>query len=237
MRHFAADWYAALVERDAIPRDLGDTQTKTLVDAITGNTRLRAMTENPLLLTMMALVLAEKGELPRDRPLLYERILEQLLGQWDQQKGGESLAEVIGDANLRGDDLRPILDRLSYEAHGGVCSVDGRGRLAAKELRYALASFFETVKVNGAWEAAGRCLAYFNERSGLLLPEDAGEAYAFAHLTLQEHGAGRHMLLQPNAVELVMQRRADDRWREPIALGLGRCRSSTRRWPTGSTAS
>ena len=221
IRHFVADWYAALIERGSIARDLGEAQQQTLIAAIVGNERLRAMAGTPLLLTMMALVLYERGELPRDRSLLYERILEQLLGQWDQQKGGQSLTDVLGAPNLRSDDLRPILDKLSYQAHANATSQDGRGRLAAKDLRYALAEFLEQVRVGGAWEAAGRCLNYFNERSGLLLPEDDGQTYAFAHLTLQEHGAGRHMLLQPNAVALVMQRRADDRWREPIALGLG----------------
>jgi len=221
IRHFVADWYAALIERGSIARDLGEAQHQTLIAAIAGNERLRAMAGTPLLLTMMALVLSERGELPRDRPLLYERILEQLLGQWDQQKGGQSLTDVLGAPNLRSDDLRPILDDLSYQAHANATSQDGRGQLAARDLRYALAEFLEKVRVGGAWEAAGRCLSYFNERSGLLLPEDDGQSYAFAHLTLQEHGAGRHMLLQPNAVELVMQRRVDDRWREPIALGLG----------------
>lgn len=221
MRRFVADWYAALNERGSIARDLGEAQQQILIAAIVGNERLRAMAGIPLLLTMMALVLYERGELPRDRPLLYERILEQLLGQWDKQKGGQSLTDVLVAPNLRSDDLRPILDALCYQAHEDVVSVDGRGRLVARDLRYALTEFFEKVRVNGAFEAAGRCLAYFNERSGLLLPEDDGQTYAFAHLTLQEHGAGRHMLLQPKAVELVMRHRADDRWREPISLGLG----------------
>jgi formylglycine-generating enzyme required for sulfatase activity len=221
IRHFVADWYTTLIERGSIGRDLGETQQQTLIAAIVGNDRLDDMAGTPLLLTMMALVLSERGELPRDRPLLYERILEQLLGQWDQQRGGQSLTDALAAPNLHSDDLRPILDALSYQAHANLASLAGRGRLAAKELRYALAEFLEKVRVSGAWEAAGRCLAYFNERSGLLLPEDNGQSYAFAHLTLQEHGAGRHMLLQPNAVDLVMQCRVDDRWREPIALGLG----------------
>lgn len=221
MRHFVADWFAALVERALLAHDAAAAQQATLLDAISTSERLRALAATPLLLTMMALVLAERGELPRDQPLLYERIIEQLLGQWDQQKGGQSLADILGAPNLRSDDLRPILDELSYKAHAGATIQDGAGRLASKELRYTLAEFLEKIQVAGAWEAAGRCLAYFNERSGLLLSEDHGETYAFAHLTLQEHGAGRHMLLQPNAVELVMRHRSDEHWREPITLGLG----------------
>jgi hypothetical protein len=221
IRHFVANWYAALIEHGAITRDLGEAQQQALIAAIIGTDRLHALANTPLLLTMMALVFAERGELLPDRPLLYERILEQLLGQWDQHKGGQRLTDVLDAPNLRSDDLRPILDALSYQAHASATSADGRGRLAAKDLRSTLAEFLATVRVAGAWEAAGRCLAYFNERSGLLLPEDDGQSYVLAHMTLQEHGAGRHMLLQPNAVALVMRHRSDEHWREPIALGLG----------------
>ncbi len=219
VRRFVADWYAALAKRGVFSAEQAGAQAQTLAETIAASTRLRALAENPLLLTMMALVLAEQGDLPRDRPLLYERILEQLLGRWDQQKGGQSLAEAIGAGDLRSADLRATLDLLCFQAHTSTSA--GPGRLLAGELRYALASFFEQVRVDGAWEAAGLCLAYFDQRGGLLLPSDDGDAYTFAHLTLQEYGAGRHLLLQPNAAELVLRRRAEARWREPIALGLG----------------
>jgi hypothetical protein len=221
IRRFVAGWFATLIEREAIVHHLAVAQQTALVDAIAQSARLRAMAENPLLLTMLAIMLAERGELQHDRPVLYERIVEQLLGQWDRQKGRQSLADILGAPNLRSNDLRSILDELSYNIHADAATPDGRGRLASKDLRYALAEFLEHKQVAGAWEAAGRCLDYLVERSGLLIPEDDATAYLFAHLTLQEHCAGRHVLLAPNAVELVMRYRGDDHWREPIALGLG----------------
>ena len=39
-------------------------------------------------------------------------------------------------------------------------------------------------------EAALICLDYFEQRSDLLVPDS--RSYVFAHLTLQEHGAGRY---------------------------------------------
>lgn len=221
IRHFAGEWYTELAQRGAIVQSLGVRQAAALVDAIIANRRLRPMAENPLLLTMMALVLGEQGELPRDRALLYEQILDQLLGKWDRQRGGPGLAEAIGQVNLSVSDLRPVIDQLSFEAHKGITMPDRRGRLARDTVQLALARFFEQIRVAGAWEAAGRCLAYIDERSGLLVPEDDGRSYTFAHLTLQEHGAGRHMLLQPDAVRLVMEHRSQDMWHEPVALGLG----------------
>ncbi len=70
-------------------------------------------------------------------------------------------------------------------------------------------------------DSALRCVDYFEQRSGLIAPAGP-QSYVFAHLTLQEHCAGRHIALNSeNPVDLVMQHRADDRWREPIFLGTG----------------
>jgi formylglycine-generating enzyme required for sulfatase activity len=63
-------------------------------------------------------------------------------------------------------------------------------------------------------------LQHFDYRSGLLRPD--ADDYVFAHLTLQEHCAGRHIALNSeDPIGLVMQHRHDDRWREPIFLGMG----------------
>jgi hypothetical protein len=216
IRHFVAGWFAALVAHGTIGRDLGAARQALLLDAIAGSDRLRALAENPLLLTMMALVLAAQGELQRDRPLLYERILEQLRDE-------QSLAETIAEPGWGGERIRPLLDQLSFQAHAHATSADGRGRLARLDMRDALEHFLiqAGMRDDHAAAASVRYLAYLVERSGLLIPEDDGRSFAFAHLTLQEHCAGRHMLLAPNAVELVMRHRGDTHWREPIALGIG----------------
>jgi hypothetical protein len=53
------------------------------------------------------------------------------------------------------------------------------------------------------------------------VPDDAQDSYVFRHLTLQEHCAVRVLVLNPDAATLIQHRRTDDRWREPIFLGLG----------------
>jgi predicted NACHT family NTPase len=183
------------------------------------------MASIPLLLTMMALVLYNRGELPRDRPQLYENILDLLLGRWDtvQEKGGQTLAEYVGIPEWDTKRILPLLDRLSYEAHRTASSSDGRGRLDKTTVRTTLIKFLEQAGVSEAtaFEKAGRCIDYIQQRSGLLIP-DGDESYVFAHLTLQEHCAGRYIVLgSEDPVKLVLEHRADDRWREPIMLGLG----------------
>jgi hypothetical protein len=119
--------------------------------------------------------------------------------------------------------IRPLLDQLSFQAHAGAVSTDGRGRLARRDVREALERFLIAAGMRDDQAAAAsvRCLDYFNHRSGLLVPDDAHDSYTFAHLTLQEHCAGRALALDPDAAALILRYRTDDRWREPILLGLG----------------
>jgi formylglycine-generating enzyme required for sulfatase activity len=229
VREFVPAWYSELVAKRQLTQERATPLGQHLIERIAGNRQLCEMAATPLLLTMMALVLYNKGDLPRDRPLLYEQILEVLLGQWDKlEKDRKTLTEVIGKPEWDSKELRPPLHQLSYTAHAEG-SEDGRGRLRREAVRDALIGFFEDARLPTAWETARQCLEYIDQRSGLLLP-DANGTYVFAHLTLQEHCAGCHMLLErDDALEQVMQHRGDDRWYEPIMLGLGMADSPVQR--------
>jgi Sulfatase-modifying factor enzyme 1/NACHT domain len=220
IHHFVNGWYSELALTSKLTGEQAARLKQDLIDAIIANPKLRAMAETPLLLVMMALILYNKGELPRDRPQLYERILELLLGQWDRVRDGQSLAEAIGQPSWGIERLLPLLDQLSYQAHAEARSRDGRGRLQRSTVSQALIDFFTAARVPQPWSMAGRCLDYFEQRSGLLLPNE--DDYVFAHLTLQEHGAGRHIALgSEDPAALLLRHRTDDRWREPIFLGMG----------------
>jgi formylglycine-generating enzyme required for sulfatase activity len=220
IRHFVPAWYHELAATGQINMEQSARLEKKLIEAVHGNKKLQELARTPLLLTMMALVLYNKNELPRDRPQLYERILELLLGQWDKVRDGQSLSEAIGQPDWGSERIRPVLDLLSYQAHVVAESADGRGRLKRSAVRDALIDFFEMARLPEPWESARRCLDYFEQRSGLI-QADEDDTYVFAHLTLQEHCAGRYMVLHRDAATLIMRHRSDDRWREPLFLGLG----------------
>ncbi|MCX7792664.1 MAG: SUMF1/EgtB/PvdO family nonheme iron enzyme, partial [Chloroflexaceae bacterium] len=223
MRHFVPAWHRELVARGQIDQAQAEGLSARLIAAIEdpARPRLRQMAETPLLLTMMALVLYNRGELPRDRPQLYERILDLLLGQWDLVRDGQSLGQAIGKPEWDSSYIRPLLDRLSYQAHARATSADGRGRLARGDVYTALIDFFQQARVSGPGDAALNCLDYFEQRSGLLVADER-DSFVFAHLTLQEHCAGREIALNTDdPVALIMRHRDDDRWREPIFLGAG----------------
>jgi formylglycine-generating enzyme required for sulfatase activity/energy-coupling factor transporter ATP-binding protein EcfA2 len=225
VRQFVPAWYAELAKKTTLTSETAQRYSERLVERVASSRQLQEMAGTPLLLTMMALVLYNNGDLPRDRPKLYENILDLLLGRWDtvQERGGQTLSEYIGLPDWDSQRLLPLLDRLSYEAHRTAASEDGRGRLTKATVRDTLIAFFEQAKLSEAvaLEKTGRCLEYIQQRSGLLMP-DGDASYVFAHLTLQEHCAGRYIVLgSEDPVKLVLEHRADDRWREPIMLGLG----------------
>lgn len=220
VRAFVPAWYGELVAHGHLAQAQAAGLSDDLIATIAGSPRLRAMAASPLLVTLMALLLFRRGTLPRDRPTLYEQILELLLGEWDKVHDGQNLADALGRPDWTTARLRPLLDRLSYDAHAAGSSEDGRGQLGKGQIRDALIEFFEAAKLPEPWGAAGRCLDYIEHRSGLLTP-DGPTSYVFAHLTLQEHCAGRHMLLSRDPVAQVLARRSDDRWREPLFLGVG----------------
>ncbi|XSG74023.1 NACHT domain-containing protein [Herpetosiphon llansteffanensis] len=216
-------WFPQLVVKGVIGSDDAQRYSQELSQALHDSKRqkLRLMAENPLLLNMMIFVLAENGVLPRDRHSLYEQMLVQLLGQWDAKREGQNLGQAIGDERITSQELRNrVLDRICYQAHLHATSKDGRGRIPSRELKLELTEYFDLVKVADPYRAAERCIAYIDQRSGLLQPEDAGSVYAFAHLTLQEYSAGRHLLFYESIGQVLALRR-DDRWREPIFLGVG----------------
>ena len=221
---FISTWFPllhakGLIEHEAIAR-YGEQLTQALHDP--RRRRLRDMADNPLLLSMMIFVLARKGVLPRDRHSLYDDILKQLLGEWDTtSRNGQNLGQAVGDDRITGDEVRDqVLDRLCYQAHVSATSADGRGRIPSRDLQFALMEYFARVNVADPYRAAERCVAYIDQGSGLLQPEDEGTVYAFAHLTLQEQSAGRHLVFSESLDQLLALRR-DDRWREPIFLGVG----------------
>lgn len=222
MRHFAHIWYGELASKGSIGKEQAPRLEQQLITSLVESKKLASLADTPLLLTSMALIQYHDGVLPRDRPLLYERILTLLLGQWDKIHGGESLTEVIGRPNWQNEFIQPLLDQLAFEAHISAVSEDGRGRLRHEDIFNALNNFFLNANLNNPETCARRCLEYIESRSGLLIPDD-NRTYVFAHLTLQEHCAGRHLMLadQSKAPDEVLRHRTDDRWREPIFLGVG----------------
>ncbi|ABU57694.1 NACHT domain-containing protein [Roseiflexus castenholzii] len=173
---------------------------------------LRELAGNPLLLTILAMVHHNsQARLPEQRVRLYQIAVE-------------NLVEVWRDTGLSEDEVVQVLAPLAAHIHERYPS----GLIEENELReqvtHSLAEY-RGENPDRPSPAFRRDVEAFlravRERVGLLSAR--GEAaYGFLHLTFQEYLAARHLAGDPNAaLEAILARRDDPRWREPVLLALG----------------
>lgn len=142
---------------------------------------LNALTVNPLLLTMIAMVHRYRGALPGSRVELYREICEVLLGRWRQAKG-------VQDDALTADQKRVVLMPL-----------------AAKMMEYQIREIPTTDaltvikpplrRVGVTGQVAKSFLSDLQASSGLLLERESGR-WSFAHLTFQEYLTAAYWLME-----------------------------------------
>jgi len=224
MQHFVAAWYAAAATSGGMPAAKRDKRTTALQAAIRRRGDLRRLGVRPLLLTIMALVHYNDGQLPEERVGLYSRCVDLLLGQWELAKedgtGYGKLTDYIGLPDTDVATLRPLLQRAAFIAHAAG-STDTPGSLGRDTLRLMVMEALAQKGHPNPFAGAERFLDYTDVRSGLLQAGAAGEQYGFPHLTFQEYLAGLELVRGVQFIERILERRTDDRWRVPIQLGVG----------------
>lgn len=212
-RHWCIAVRLAQNEPEQEARAEGIKDGDNIIAGFTGHPYIRDLARNPLMLSAICLVqYFERGELPKDRAVLYKLCVEGLLHHWDQRRGIHS--EFPMEEKLRA--CRELAltmqlnDRAEYEAEkvratfSAVLGDEGRGSVVFEHIRY---------------------------RAGLLLERRAG-VFAFAHLTFQEYLAaravheGNRLGIDP---ETLAREYHDGRWKEVIALYCGLAPAPTAR--------
>jgi hypothetical protein len=143
---------------------------------------IRELAENPLLLTLMAL-LNRHQELPRDRNELYEQASRILLQQWDATKALKDdplLAEYSLDYKDKQAILRAVAFRMQTEAEGLTGNL-----LAETDLEDTLIAHLNAQGYDKARPLAVRLIRQLRERNFILclLGDDY---FAFVHRTFLE---------------------------------------------------
>ena len=241
IEQFVDAWHAEHVRIDSARKaDYEDKRTRMLESLRPGDRRrLHEVADNPLILTVMAVVHTHRGELPDTRAQVYEECVGLLLERWELERSASLGAEARKRSILEALALpAPItlyraLWEIAYRAHASRAAVDGeeRGEQAAIVTEDLVAGVLHAAF--GQADKVQNFLEYCEGANGLLMlqgvaplpgaPSDARprKVYAFPHLTFQEYLASRHLLNLGNLGQSVRSHIArGERWRE-VMMFLG----------------
>ncbi|MCQ3977215.1 MAG: hypothetical protein DPW09_27620 [Anaerolineae bacterium] len=216
---FVELWYAALQREGEIEPALLPGRAARLRRAATG--KLRPLAENPMLLTIMALVDRSQATLPEERVRLYLACVETLLFRWQRHKENveDELPLELTALGLKPDTLKALLAEIAWQAHQKDRSTGSRAEAAADipaGLALALAE-----KHLGSHEKAHLFLNYTEQRAHLLIGRGGQTEwqYTFPHRTFQEYLAARHLLSQADLGEQAGRlAERGDYWRTVLLL-------------------
>jgi predicted NACHT family NTPase len=183
IKKFIHNWYLANEIMSTAKEDEGvkhnaQLNADDLLERLQSLPSLSALTVNPLLLTMIAMVHRYRGQLPGRRVELYAEICDVLLGHWRAAKGIKE--------NLTAAQKRVILQPLAAEM-----MLRGKRQISNQEALEIIAEPLKTVNLNKTETI--NFLPNVQASSGLLQESEIGE-WQFAHLSFQEYLAATHFI-------------------------------------------
>jgi formylglycine-generating enzyme required for sulfatase activity len=221
---FISDWYQWLAAKEVV--DNPAMLAESLWFAIKKNDLL-APARTPFVLTMMVLVFARHKKLPLSMAMLYEQMVDLLLGHWNEaslengQGGKIDLSRLLQRSELSIDDLKRAFWRLAFNAHRTVsttASDDATADVTRKTIHYMLVELQKSRNLD--W--ADQMLSVFESRAGLLVKTPLN-TFRFPHRSFEEYLAACYLCILGNfadqALELTIQ---GTFWREVILLAVGR---------------
>ncbi len=232
IKYFIDRWYAHTAELRTMSRADAQKRGSRLKQAIFSNSRLLALAERPLLLTLMAsLHVRGNGSLPEKREELYADAVDLLLDNWESAKIAlddhnrnpvlqPSLTEWL---NVDREKIQIELNSLAFDAHAGQSDLSGTADIPEEQLITRLLAITNNPDVKPM-----RLVEYLSDRAGLLLPRGV-KVYTFPHRTFQEYLAARHLTEVNYPYKIAELARKDpNRWREVILLAGAKAARGTR---------
>ncbi len=212
---FITTWYAALQALNSIDTPEAEKRVHELQQAIREN-HLEPIAENPMLLTVMALVHNHTGTLPRERARLYEECVELLLLRW-RPNDARALIEILG---IREDDLRRLVWEIAYDAHDKQADREG-----AADIPEAAVLGIARRRLNDDMTKAAEFTQYVERRAGLLIGRGYDEyglrVFTFPHRTFQEYLAGCYVASDRFNRKAAQLAKRGVNWREALLLATG----------------
>lgn len=200
MRKFVSYWFA----NDEITRNAFLTQYFDQQDE-----RFRELGNNPLLLSLLCLGFT--GQFPKNRGLLYEDALQQLLEDWNESKGIDRAEDAVY-RDLSTTNKKAMFAQLAYQMINRK-----QYYIPARELTQWLSNYLQP---HVEQQVQGReILRAIVAQYGILI-ERARGIYSFSHLSFQEYFAARYIALHEVEGTLfkLMTNVTNYHWREVFLL-------------------
>jgi predicted NACHT family NTPase len=219
IEEFVKGWYEALVHEGQVTQHKGRSLSSQLSRAATSQPRLRELAENPMLLTIMALVQTYYGTLPQERAKLYQACVETLLLRWQQSKEAEAeeLPAELAELELKQEVIERLLWEIGWVAHAEQTAQEAADISEQQVIEIARRHL-------GSYATAEAFVEYTERRAHLLIGKGGKDdrRYSFPHRTFQEYLAGCHLAndrrFGRKATPLA---EAGAPWREVLLLAAG----------------
>lgn len=225
IEQFIKDWYRVRIEnkreRNANVNDL----IRILRDK--AHIAIRELAQNPLLLTIVALVHRIDAVLPDERIVLYQKCTETLLNSWHTWKYRDTEVRNRGKVERRN---RRRMEAIAYWMHclSGGTETNQRAVVPYADLRKFLTEHIDkTEKIrdrdNDPEDLADEFLEFVKKRAGLLI-EIGDNQYSFVHLTFQEYLTASHIISSNEKEgvsgiwEIIKDHYLNSSWHEVIRL-------------------
>lgn len=182
---------------------------------------IQQLAENPLLLSLIAWIYTEKGQLPRARSLVLGEVVDLLLWDWEDSKEADDESEPLLASLLKPgipkERLRKCLDRIAFEAQDASAR---EGMEKPRSVQEGVArQILSEAHPHQSYEWAGEILLAMEKRTGLI--SFAEGSVSLPHKTLQEYMAGVHLARLKNfGQEVAPLSRQWTFWSEPIRLAV-----------------
>ena len=194
--------------------------------AIRNSLAIKELSENPLLLTMMA-ILNRHQELPRDRAELYNQASRLLLQQWDAER-----ALTNGNFNsmtIDYKDKQTILRQVAFFMQENKAGLAGN-LIHGNDLERIIRDYLKSEDINNARTVARTLMEQLRSRNFILCFVGA-EYYAFVHRTFLEYFCAWSFVWQFEKEQKISQHKLieevfgqhwqDEKWHEVLLLIVG----------------
>lgn len=220
IHEFINRWYTLALGNDPDKPRL----VKRLKDAIANSKAIQNLADNPLLLTMMA-ILNRRQELPRDRADLYDQASRVLLYHWDvDHKRLQLPMDVIGRR-----EKQEMLRLIAYEMQAAEEGLKGN-LISAERLTRILTDYLRDQGFGEPREKANGLIQQLRSRNFILCDRGA-DTYGFVHRTFLEYFCAveivnrfekqRTLTFEQLRDEVFGQHWQDETWHEVLRLICG----------------